>query len=109
MTNRFVLSKYCDILSRENRNILNFCSMLVSYILCFFFHVTSAKVEPNRFSTKAADKSRLLCCLIIDKLKQKCNNFIKENSVSVFCFEQISIYETNEEVDNNLKSVCIVT
>ena len=40
---RFILNKYSNILNTKERSILDFCSFLVYYFLCFFSYFFAAE------------------------------------------------------------------
>lgn len=49
---RFITSRYSYILSRENRGVLDFCTLIVYYILCFCFNLFTSLAEIANFTTE---------------------------------------------------------
>ncbi len=93
---RFILNKYSNILNSKERSILDFCSFLVYYFLCFFSYFYSTdKLFTNR---RPIEK-----CVKYTKIK-----FIKLNESFIYIFgRKVSLYKKRNSrliTSNNLVS-----
>lgn len=69
---RYILNKYSYIINKENKGFLDFCSLIVFYILCFCVHVLLPVIALNEFIAKEACKCFDPFFIVSDKR----NNFI---------------------------------
>jgi len=78
MISKFIFNKYCHVLNRENRAILDFCSLIISYILCFFFDIYSEILDITSVIVKRVSACKII--IIICEVVENCNDFINIRS-----------------------------
>ena len=80
---RFIYSKYCHILNKENRGFLDFFFFIIAYILCFYFSPLSCISDFNGFKERRIYKlSRL--STVINCNERYINAFDAKNSQAVY-------------------------
>lgn len=76
---RYIFNKYSYILNKEHRVVLDFCSLIVFYILCFCGYAFLPIIGLNEFIERKALKSNKLFCVI----NEKWNNFTDYNKLYI--------------------------
>ncbi len=95
MISKFILNKYCHVFDRKNKFILDFCLMIVSYILCFFTFFSGANADAEIFTGKSKRES--LKDLSIIMIVGRFNNFVFNLFERIYNLRKLSLLILNRE------------